>query len=61
MFKFSILSEDEMNNLINLNFNLIEFLAFYNQLGDEYKYPKQFMDKKLFGKVTKEIIKNFLS
>ena len=59
IFKFSNLSEDKMNNLINLNFNLIECSAFYNQLGDEYKYPKQFMDEKLFGKVTKEIIKNF--
>ena len=26
---------------------------------DEYKYPKQFMDEKLFSKATKEIIKNF--
>ena len=33
--------------------NLIECSAFYNELGDEYKYPKQFMDDKLFDKVTK--------
>ena len=49
-----------MNNLFNLNFNLFEFSTFYNQLGDEYKYPKQLMDEKLFDKVTKEVIKNFL-
>ena len=24
--------------------NLREYSAFYNELGDEYKYPKQFMD-----------------
>ena len=41
IFKFSNLSEIEFNNLFNLNFNLFEFSAFYNQLGDEYKYPKK--------------------
>ena len=60
IFKFSNLSEIEFNNLFNLNFNLFEFSAFYNQLGDEYKYPKKLMDEKVFDKVTKEVIKNFL-
>lgn len=59
IFKYSNSTENEMTNLFNLYFNLIECSAFYNQLGDEYKYPKQFMDEKLFGKVTKKIIKNF--
>ena len=59
LFKFSNYSENIEQNLFNLNFNLIECSAFYNQLGDEYKYPKQFMDDKLFDKVMKEIFRNF--
>ena len=56
------IKELDRNRIIepNLNFNLFEFSTFYNQLGDEYKYPKQLMDEKLFDKVTKEVIKNFL-
>ena len=61
IFKFSNFSEsyEKENNLINLYMNLIECSAFYNELGDEYKYPKQFLDDKLFDNVVKEIIKNF--
>ena len=61
IFKFSNFSEsyENENNLINLYMNLIECSAFYNELGDEYKYPKQFLDDKLFDNVVKEIIKNF--
>ena len=53
IFKFTNFSESNENNLISLYMNLIECSAFYNELGDEYKYPKQFMDDKLFDKVTK--------
>ena len=59
IFKFTNFSESNENNLISLYMNLIECSAFYNELGDEYKYPKQFMDDKLFDKVIKEIIQNF--
>ena len=59
IFKFCDFSENTDNNLINLNFNLIECSAYFNELGDEYKYPNQFMDDKLFDKVVEEIIKNF--
>ena len=59
IFKFSNLTEDKEKNLINLNYNLIECSAYYNELGDEYKYPKQFMDDNLFDNVVKEIMKNF--
>ena len=59
IFKFTNFTDDTENNLINLNFNLIECSAFYNELGDELKYPKQFMDDNLFDKVVKEIINNF--
>lgn len=44
IFKFTNFSESNENNLISLYMNLIECSAFYNELGDEYKYPKQFMD-----------------
>lgn len=53
IFKFTNFSESNENNLISLYMNLIECSDFYNELGDEYKYPKQFMDDKLFDKITK--------
>ena len=59
IFKFSNFSDNVVNNLIELNFNLIETSEFYNELGDEFKYPKQFMDDGLFDIVAKEMIKNF--
>ena len=59
IFKFSDFSENVEKNLINLNYNLIECSAYYNELGDEYKYPKQFMDDNLFDSVVKEIVENF--
>lgn len=46
IFKFADFTKNKENNLINLNFNLIECSAFYNELGDEFKYPKQLMDDK---------------
>ena len=53
IFKFTNFSESDESDLMSLYMNLIECSAFYNELGDEYKYPKQFMDDKLFDKVTK--------
>ena len=59
IFKFTEFSKDKEKNLINLNFNLIECSAFYNELGDEFKYPKQLINDKLFDKVIEDIVKDF--
>ena len=59
IFKFSNYDEEIGNYLINININLIESSSFYNELGDEYKYPKQFLDDKLFEEVIKNIFENF--
>ena len=42
IFKFIDFIKNKENNLINLYFNLIEYSSFYNELGDEFKYPRQF-------------------
>ena len=57
-FKFCCFTEDIENNLINLNSNLIECSAFYNELGDEFKYPFQLQNEKLFDNIAKDINKN---
>lgn len=59
IFKFSNFTDNVDNNLLDLNFNLIETSEFYNELGDEFKFPKQLMDDELFDIVAKEMIKNF--
>lgn len=59
LFKFSDDDKVIENSLINLNINLIETSSFFNELGDEYKYPKQFIDDKLFDEVVKNIFENF--
>ena len=59
IFKFVIFNENSENNLINLNLNLIECSAFYNELGDEFKFPKKFMDDNLMQKDINEIITKF--
>ena len=58
-FKFAIFNKNSENNLINLNLNLVECSAFYNELGDEFKFPKKFMDDKLMKKDINEFINNF--
>lgn len=40
VFKFINLNEGLEINLIDMNINLIEWAAFYNELGDEFKFPK---------------------
>ena len=45
-------------NLINLNSNLIKCSAYFNELGDEFKYPLQLQDVKLFDNIAKDINKN---
>ena len=57
-FKFCHFTEDIENNLINLNSNLIACSAFFNELGDEFKYPFQLQNEKLFDNITKDINKN---
>ena len=57
-FKFCHFTEDIENNLINLNSNLIACSAFFNGLGDEFKYPFQLQNEKLFDNITKDINKN---
>ena len=57
-FKFCHFTEDIENNLINLNSNLITCSAFFNELGDEFKYPFQLQNEKLFDNITKDINKN---
>ena len=59
IFKFCNFKENLENNLIDLNINLIECAAFYNELGDEFKFPKKFMDDKLMENDLNETIKNF--
>ena len=59
IFKFSNFTDNIVKNLLELNFNLIEASEYYNELGDEFKYPKQLMDDDLFDKVAKEMIRNF--
>jgi len=59
LFKYSTFNENVENNLINININLIECAAYYNELGDEFKFPKKFMDDKLMEKDLKEFLKNF--
>ena len=58
-FKYCIFNKDVDNFLINLNMNLIECAAFYNELGDEFKFPKNFMDDKLMENDLNEILQNF--
>ena len=57
-FKFCCFTEDIENNLFNLNSNLIECSAFFNELGDQFKYPFQLQDEKLFDSISKDINKN---
>ena len=38
---------------------MIDCSAYYNELGDEFKYPKQLINDKLFDRVTDNIIRNF--
>ena len=59
IFKFFDISKDIENNYFNLNLNLIDCSAYYNELGDEFKYPKQLINDKLFDRVTDNIIRNF--
>ena len=58
IFKFSNINENIENNIIDININLIECSAYYNDIEDEFKYQKQFLDEKLFEKVNKNIYKN---
>lgn len=59
LFKFCNSNGNLDNDLINLNMNLIECAAFYNELGDEFKFPKQLIDKELMDIDLKVIFKNF--
>ena len=61
IFKFSNLGENTEKNINNLNYNLIECSSYYNELGDEYKYPKQLRDYNLFDDIVNEIVKSFKS
>ena len=57
-FKFCCFEKNIENNLINLNSNLIKCSAYFNELGDEFKYPLQLQDAKLFDNIAKDINKN---
>ena len=57
-FKFCCFKEDIENNLINLNSDLIECSAYFNELGDEFKYPFQLQNEKLFDNINKDINKH---
>lgn len=59
IFKYTNVNDKIENSLINLNLNLIECAAFYNELGDEFKFPKKCMDEQLMQNDLNEILKNF--
>lgn len=59
LFKYSDFNENIENNLFNLNINLIECAAFYNELGDEFKFPKKLMDNKLMENDLNDLLNNF--
>ena len=59
IFKFANFNDNMENNIIELTINLIECAAFYNELGDEFKFPKKLMNDKIMEKDLKEILNNF--
>ena len=54
-FKFSNLTDKIEDDLIQLTINLIECASFFNELGDEFKFPKKLID----DKVMENDLKNF--
>ena len=44
LFKYCIFNAELDNCLIQLTINLIECASFYNELGDEFKFPKKLID-----------------
>ena len=47
LFKFCNFDDDLENFLIQLTINLIECASFFNELGDEFKFPKKLIDDKV--------------
>ena len=47
LFKFCNLDDDLESFLIQLTINLIECASFFNELGDEFKFPKKLIDDKV--------------
>lgn len=54
-FKFTNLTDKIEDDLIQLTINLIECASFFNELGDEFKFPKKLID----DKVMENDLKNF--
>ena len=59
IFKYSSYDENLENNLINLNFNLMECALFYNDIGDEKISRSLYKDEKLMDLVLKNAQQNF--
>ena len=61
IFKFLAMNKNIEEILIQLTINLIECASFFNELGDEFKFPKNLIDDKVMENVLNFFRKNFFS
>ena len=60
-FKFSNLTDKIEDELIQLTINLIECASFFNELGDEFQFPKKLIDDKVMENDLKNFSKHIFS
>ena len=61
LFKYCNFNDDIENFLIQLTINLIECASFFNELGDEFKFPKKLIDDKVMENDLDIFIKSIFS
>lgn len=61
IFKFLAMNKNIEEILIQLTINLIECASFFNELGDEFKFPKNLIDDKVMENDLNFFRKNFFS
>jgi len=61
LFKFCNFNDDLEDFLIQLTINLIECASFFNELGDEFKFPKKLIDDKVMENDLKIFVNSIFS
>jgi GTP-binding protein EngB required for normal cell division len=61
LFKYCYFNDDLENCLIQLTINLIECASFFNELGDEFKFPKKLVDDDVMENNLNSFLKSIFS
>lgn len=61
LFKYCYFNDDLENCLIQLTVNLIECASFFNELGDEFKFPKKLVDDDVMENNLNSFLKSIFS